>query len=70
MKLLTPILVALSLAASCGPPVVIPECPPGTRPLVCRQIGIATCGDGLTPVVGCYVQVDGDTRLECVSECN
>lgn len=71
MKLLTPALVALSLAASCGPPVVLPECPAGTRATVCFHIGTATCdsGDGLTPVAGCWVQATEDVRLECVPGC-
>ncbi len=68
MKLPLAILLA-TLLSTCGPPVVLPECPQGTVPYVCHQIGVAECTDGLNVVAGCYVQATPSVRLECVRSC-
>lgn len=61
---------AIILAASCEPePEDRPECPNGTQPYVCHQIGLAECGLGLDQIAGCYVQVSDDVRITCVSSC-
>ena len=75
MTKLAALALLLTFATSCdpiGPGPEVPECPKGTRPIVCNKVGVATCGeaDSLEPVVGCRVEAEPGVWIECIASCS